>query len=312
MSPLSFGAAARILAERDPVIARLVAEAGPPRLSRPTESHFGTLVRAIVYQQLAGRAASAIHGRLITAVGGNVLPEPLLALTDEQMRAVGLSRNKMASLRDLAAKVLEGTVVLSPRGLARESDDEIITRLSAVRGIGPWTAEMFLIFQLRRLDVWPVGDLGVRRGYGLAWQIPEPTARELMPLGEPFRPYRSVAAWYCWRAAELYAGAADSALTRLTGPVCPGGAMMVGCRSSPWRRPPASYSNGPGTAAGAAPRPPSSAATRRCSARPSSLWSAARAWPSTRAPGRRACTSCPAGSGCRRASTAGTAGTATC
>src|SRR6185436_16819520 len=164
MSPLSFGAAARILAERDPVIARLVAEAGPPRLSRPTESHFATLVRAIVYQQLAGRAAAAIHGRL-------------LALTDEHMRAVGLSRNKMASLRDLAAKVLEGTVVLSPRGLARESDDEIITRLSAVRGIGPWTAEMFLIFQLRRLDVWPVGDLGVRRGYGLAWQVPEPTAR---------------------------------------------------------------------------------------------------------------------------------------
>jgi len=214
MSPLSFGAAARILAERDPVIARLVAEAGPPRLSRPTESHFGTLVRAIVYQQLAGRAAAAIHGRLIAAVGGNVLPEPLLALTDEQMRAVGLSRNKMASLRDLAAKVLEGTVVLSPRGLARESDDEIITRLSAVRGIGPWTAEMFLIFQLRRLDVWPVGDLGVRRGYGLAWQVPEPTARELMPLGEPFRPYRSVAAWYCWRAAELYAGAADSGVPR--------------------------------------------------------------------------------------------------
>ena len=217
MSPPSFGAAARILAERDPVIARLVAEAGPPRLSRPTESHFGTLVRAIVYQQLAGRAAAAIHGRLIAAVGGNVLPEPLLALTDEQMRAVGLSRNKMASLRDLAAKVLDGTVVLSPRGLARESDDDIVARLSAVRGIGPWTAEMFLIFQLRRLDVWPVGDLGVRRGYGLAWQVPEPTARELKPLGEPFRPYRSVAAWYCWRAAELYAGAADSALTRLTG-----------------------------------------------------------------------------------------------
>jgi len=312
MSPPSFGAAARILAERDPVIARLVAEAGPPRLSRPTESHFGTLVRAIVYQQLAGRAAAAIHGRLIAAVGGNVLPEPLLALTDEQMRAVGLSRNKMASLRDLAAKVLDGTVVLSPRGLARKSDDEIITRLSAVRGIGPWTAEMFLIFQLRRLDVWPVGDLGVRRGYGLAWQVPEPTARELMPLGEPFRPYRSVAAWYCWRAAELYAGAADSALTRLTGSARPGRAMMVGCRSSPWRRPPASYSSGPGTAAGAAPRPPSSAATRRCSARPSSPWSAARAWPSTRAPGRRACTSCPAGSGCRRASTPGTAGTATC
>jgi 3-methylfumaryl-CoA hydratase len=207
-------AAARILAERDPVIARLLAETGPPRLSRPAESHLGTLVRAIVYQQLAGRAAAAIHGRLLTALGGEVEPEGLLALSDEQMRAVGLSRAKVASLRDLAAKVRDGTVVLSPRGLATESDDEIVARLSAVRGIGTWTAEMFLLFQLRRLDVWPVGDLGVRRGYGLAWQVPEPTARELRPLGDPFRPYRSVAAWYCWRAAELYAGAADSALTR--------------------------------------------------------------------------------------------------
>jgi DNA-3-methyladenine glycosylase II len=213
MSAPSFGAAARILAGRDPVIARLYAEAGPPRLPRPAETHFGTLVRVIVYQQLAGRAAAAIHGRLIAALGGDVAAGPLLALSDEQLRAAGLSRNKIASLRDLAAKVLDGTVVLSPRGLSRENDDQIIARLSAVRGIGPWTAEMFLLFQLRRLDVWPVGDLGVRRGYGLAWQIPEPTARELQPLGEPFRPYRSVAAWYCWRAAELYADAARSVLT---------------------------------------------------------------------------------------------------
>jgi DNA-3-methyladenine glycosylase II len=205
--------AARILAERDPVIARLLAETGPPKIGRPTETHFETLVRAIVYQQLAGRAAAAIHGRLIAALGGDVRPETLITLSDEQMRAVGLSRAKEMSLRDLAAKVLDGTVLLAPRGLARESDDEIVARLSAVRGIGTWTAEMFLLFQLRRLDVWPVGDLGVRRGYGLAWQIPTPTAKELKPLGDPFRPYRSVAAWYCWRAAELYADAAASALT---------------------------------------------------------------------------------------------------
>jgi DNA-3-methyladenine glycosylase II len=207
-------AAARILAARDPVIERLLAQTGPPRLGRPDETHFATLVRAIVYQQLAGSAAAAIHRRLIAAVGGDVQPEPLLALSDEDMRAAGLSRNKMASLRDLAAKVLDGTVVLSPRGLAAESDDQIVARLSAVRGIGPWTAEMFLLFQLRRLDVWPVGDLGVRRGYGLAWQVPTPSARELQPLGDRFRPYRTVAAWYCWRAAELYGNAADSALTR--------------------------------------------------------------------------------------------------
>lgn len=215
---VSFTAAAKILAGRDPVIARLVAEAGLPRLGRPTETHLGTLVRAVVYQQLAGRAAAAIHGRLLAAMGGDVSAEALLAMSDEQLRAVGLSRNKMASLRDLAAKVLDGTVVLSPRGLARESDDEIVARLSAVRGIGPWTAEMFLLFQLRRLDVWPVGDLGVRRGYGLAWQVPEPTAKELKPLGEAFRPYRSVAAWYCWRAAELYADSAGSVLRRRPDP----------------------------------------------------------------------------------------------
>jgi DNA-3-methyladenine glycosylase II len=211
---VSFAAAARILAERDPVIARLRAQTGPPRLSRPLESHFATLVRAIVYQQLAGAAAAAIHGRLIAALGGDVHPEPLLALSDETLRTVGLSKAKVASLRDLAAKLLDGTVVLSPRGLARQSDQEIIARLSTVRGIGTWTAEMFLLFQLRRLDVWPVGDLGIRRGYGLAWEIPTPTARELEPLGDPYRPYRSVLAWYCWRAAELYAKAAASALTR--------------------------------------------------------------------------------------------------
>jgi DNA-3-methyladenine glycosylase II len=211
---VSFAAAARILAERDPVIAGLLAQTGPPRLSRPLESHLATLVRAIVYQQLAGAAAAAIHGRLIAALGGDVQPEALLALSDETLRTVGLSRAKVASLRDLAAKVLDGTVVLSPRGLARESDKEIIARLSTVRGIGTWTAEMFLLFQLRRLDVWPVGDLGVRRGYGLAWQVPTPTPRELEPLGDPYRPYRSVLAWYCWRAAELYAQAAASAFTR--------------------------------------------------------------------------------------------------
>jgi DNA-3-methyladenine glycosylase II len=206
--------AARILAATDPVIAELLAQTGLPRFSRPAESHFAALVRAIVYQQLAGRAAAAIHGRLIAALDGHVQPEALITLSDESLRAVGLSKAKVASLRDLAAKVLDGTVVLLPHGLSRESDDEIVGRLSAVRGIGRWTAEMFLLFQLRRLDVWPVGDLGVRRGYGLAWKVATPTARELQPLGDPYRPYRSVAAWYCWRAAELYAGAADSELTR--------------------------------------------------------------------------------------------------
>lgn len=206
--------AATELASRDRVVARLLAAAGPPRFRRTQIPHFEALVRSIVYQQLAGAAAAAIHRRLVTALGTDVRPETLAALGDEAMRGVGLSGAKTASLRDLAAKVLDRTVVLTSRGLARERDEDVVLRLSAVRGIGPWTAQMFLMFQLRRLDVWPTGDLGVRRGYGLAWGIPTPSPRELEAMGDPFRPYRSVVAWYCWRAVELYAGASESALTR--------------------------------------------------------------------------------------------------
>jgi DNA-3-methyladenine glycosylase II len=198
--------AARLLAEHDPVVARLIADAGLPAFPVPAESHFATLVRAITYQQLAGAAARAIHGRLVTALGDEVLPQRLLALSDAQLRAAGLSANKMASLRDLSAKVLDGAVMLEPRRLAHESDSEVVAQLSSVRGIGRWTAEIFLMFQLRRLDVWPTGDLGVRRGYGLAWGVPTPTANELDRLGERFHPYRSVVAWYCWRAVDLYGG----------------------------------------------------------------------------------------------------------
>jgi DNA-3-methyladenine glycosylase II len=202
------------LAERDPVMRRLVAEVGPPRVSAPTENHFETLVRAVVYQQLAGPAAAAIHGRLIAALDGEVTAERLLALPAETLRSAGLSARKVASLQDLASRVLDGTVVLDPAGLRAKSDAEVIERLSAVQGIGTWTAQMFLMFQLRRLDVWPTGDLGVRKGFGLAWGLPTPTPKQLEPLGDPYRPYRSVVAWYCWRAAEIYGRAADSALTR--------------------------------------------------------------------------------------------------
>lgn len=205
--------AAQILAERDPVLARLVAEAGLPSLPRPTETHFAALVRSITYQQLAGPAARAIHGRLAQAMGGEVTPERLLSLPPEALRAAGMSANKAASVQDLATKVLDGTVVLNSRGLARQSDAEIVARLTTVRGIGKWSAEIFLMFQLRRLDVWPTGDLGVRKGYGLAWQIPTPTPKQLDLLGEPYHPYRTVVAWYCWRATQLYAGAASSAVT---------------------------------------------------------------------------------------------------
>ena len=215
MSPrVDHAAAAELLAERDPVMAALVAAAGPMKLRRPSDSHFAALVRSVVYQQLAGRAAEVIHGRLVAALDGTVEPGALLALSPEELRAAGLSANKAASLRDLATKVLDGTVVLDPRGLAREPDEEVIARLSTVRGIGEWTAQMFLLFQLRRMDVWPTGDLGVRKGFGLAWGMPMPSAKELAPLADHLRPYRSVVAWYCWRAVEIYAAAPDSALTR--------------------------------------------------------------------------------------------------
>ena len=205
--------AALILAERDPVLARLVEEAGLPRFPAPSESNFGTLVRSVVYQQLAGAAARAIHGRLIAALGEEVTPERVLATAPETLRAVGLSARKVESLRDLSGKVLDGSVVLDARRLGRVSDEEIVAQLSTVRGIGKWSAEIFLMFQLRRMDVWPTGDLAIRKGYGLAWGIPAPTPKVLDALGEPYRPYRTVLAWYCWRAAQLYGAAAASAVT---------------------------------------------------------------------------------------------------
>ncbi|HEV7656450.1 MAG TPA: hypothetical protein VGP36_17180 [Mycobacteriales bacterium] len=200
--------AALILAERDPVLARLVAAAGPPKIPVAKEPLFATLVRSIVYQQLATAAARAIHGRLIAALGEDVSAERVLATPPETLRAAGLSGRKVESLHDLATRVLDGTVVLEPRRLARLSDEEITARLSTVKGIGKWSADIFLMFRLRRMDVWPTGDLAIRRGFGLAWEIPEPTEKQLIPLGAPFRPYRSVLAWYCWRSAQLHGRAA--------------------------------------------------------------------------------------------------------
>lgn len=204
--------AARILAERDPVIAGLFDEFGLPAFHIPRDGNFPALVRSVTYQQLAGAAARAIHGRLVTVLG-EVTPERMMALTTEELRAAGLSGRKAESLRDLAGKVLDGTIELDSRRLARQSDEDIVARLSTVKGIGKWSAEMFLMFQLRRLDVWPTGDLGVRRGYGLAWGIPMPTPKQLDALGEPYHPYRTVVAWFCWRAAERAAGTGPSAVT---------------------------------------------------------------------------------------------------
>jgi DNA-3-methyladenine glycosylase II len=202
----SLRAATAEVASRDPVLADLVARAGPLDLRpRNPDGPFGALVRAITFQQLATNAARAIHGRVLAAVGSPLTPAALTATSDEALRAAGLSANKLASLRDLSAKVLDGTVELGRA--SRLPDAELVAELTTVRGIGRWTAEMFLLFELRRFDVWPVDDLGVRAGYGLAWGLqPPPTAKELEPLGERFRPYRSVVARYCWAAVPLLRG----------------------------------------------------------------------------------------------------------
>jgi DNA-3-methyladenine glycosylase II len=199
----SLRAAIDEVASRDPVLADLVTRIGPIRhRPRDPEGPFAALVRAIVFQQLAGRAARAIYGRVRATVGDTLSPETLNAVSDAELRAAGLSANKLASLRDLCAKVLDGTVVLTRT--SRRSDDDLIGRLTTVRGIGRWTAEMYLMFQLRRLDVWPVDDFGVRQGYALAWNLdPPPTSKQLEPLGERFRPYRSIVARYCWAAVPL-------------------------------------------------------------------------------------------------------------
>ncbi len=212
MTRTSLPAAIEEAATRDPVLAHLVALAGPIRhRPRDPDGHFGALVRSIVYQQLAGRAAQAIHQRVRATVGDTLTPETLSAVPDLALRTAGLSANKLASLRDLSAKILDGSVDLNRS--SRLKDDELIAALVTVRGIGRWTAEMYLMFELRRLDVWPVDDLGVRQGYGLAWTLqPPPIAKELDPLGDRFRPYRSIVARYCWAAVALFRGGTDPAL----------------------------------------------------------------------------------------------------
>lgn len=190
------------LARRDPVLAGLIAAVGPCALGgRGHQSHFEAIARSIVFQQLATGAALAIWARTRALVQGRFTPELVAELPMEVLRSAGLSGAKARSISDLAHHVVAGDVRLSR--VSRLSDDDVIADLTKVWGIGTWTAQMFLMFQLARLDVWPVLDLGVRSGYARAWGTQTLTAKELEPLGDPFVPYRSVVAWYCWRALEL-------------------------------------------------------------------------------------------------------------
>jgi 3-methyladenine DNA glycosylase/8-oxoguanine DNA glycosylase len=199
-------AACRHLTQVDPELGTVIGRVGEFTMRPvPTQSLFASLARSIVYQQLAGKAAAAILGRVKREFAPRRFPTPsdLLDIDPERLRRAGLSGNKTAALRDLAAKSLDGTVPSLAR-VRRMDDEEIIERLTNVRGIGRWTVEMLLIFRLGRPDVLPVGDLGVRKGFAITFKkrkLPEPAT--MSRRGERWRPYRSVATWYLWRALEL-------------------------------------------------------------------------------------------------------------
>jgi DNA-3-methyladenine glycosylase II len=198
-------AAAPAVAAADPALARVIERAGPYG-PRPADGDpFVSLARAIVFQQLATRAAAAIHRRFVDAIGGRVTPHVIVATPYESLRGAGLSNAKATSLLDLATKVDDGSVPLA--GIEELSDEEIVERLTMVRGIGRWTAEMFLLFELRRPDVWPVDDLGVRHGWSLIHDLPETIKPKALQVeGDRFRPYRSVVALYCWHAVHVARG----------------------------------------------------------------------------------------------------------
>jgi len=189
---------------RDPVMAGLIARFGKLRVTADRREPYEALCESIVYQQLHAKAAATILGRLVAQVGNGALPPPagLLAAPDEALRAAGLSRNKIAALRDLARHARDGR--LPTLAACRALDDEaLIARLGDIRGIGRWTAEMFLIFTLGRPDVLPAGDFGVRRGYAIAYSLPElPAPKALARAGERWAPHRSLAALYLWRVAD--------------------------------------------------------------------------------------------------------------
>jgi DNA-3-methyladenine glycosylase II len=198
-------AALKHLSEVDCTLSKLIEVAGPFNMEiRVMHSPFEALARNIVYQQLNGTAAAAIHGRVLALFDGRRLrPKDVLEASDEDLRGAGLSRNKIMALRDLAAKTLDSTVPTLAR-LRRMGDEEIIERLTQVKGIGRWTVEMLLMSRLGRPDVLPVGDYGVRKGFQLVYGMEGmPTPKELARYGERWRPYRTVASWYMWRGVDL-------------------------------------------------------------------------------------------------------------
>jgi DNA-3-methyladenine glycosylase II len=198
--------AIRHLTSTDIILGRLIKRVGPCLLKpKNRRSPFEALVQSVTYQQLNGTAAAAIFARVKAIYPERRFPRPedLLATPDERLRKAGLSRAKVAALKDIAAKTIAG-VVPTTRAIAKMTNDEILERLTALRGVGPWTVEMLLIFTLGRTDVLPATDYGVRKGFALTYGLSDlPTPKELLQHGEKWRPHRTTAAWYFWRALEL-------------------------------------------------------------------------------------------------------------
>lgn len=196
-------AAVKHLCRADPVMGRIIRAVGACRLEPGARGdHFTTLLRAIAGQQLSARAAETIWQRLCAAHPDHrrLRPEDLLAHTDAELRGFGMSNAKVAYMKDLAAKVVSDELPL--RKISRQDDETIIAELVRVKGIGRWTAEMFLLFKLGRPDVWAVDDLGLRNAVQRHYRI-KPTKQALVELGEPWRPHRSVASWYLWRSLAI-------------------------------------------------------------------------------------------------------------
>jgi DNA-3-methyladenine glycosylase II len=217
--PLDTSAAVKHLSRTDPVMRGLIETVGACGLKPGARGdHFTTLLRAIVGQQLSARAAETIWQRLIAVHpnGRKLRPEDVLAATDQQLRGVGLSNAKASYAKDLAAKVASGELKLAR--MSRMSDDDVIDELVAVKGIGRWTAEMFLLFKLGRPDVWAVDDLGLRNAVKNLYGV-DPTKAKMIEVAEPWRPWRSVASWYLWRSLALTAPSLGNKSANKTVPV---------------------------------------------------------------------------------------------
>lgn len=198
--------AERHLSRADPLMRRLVRRHGPCAMAPDwRRTPYQALVSAIIYQQLAGRAAETIHGRFLSLFPQTRFPSPadVVRMSEERLRGAGLSRQKLSYIRDISSKACEGLIPVSRAGVSRKSDEALIAQLTEARGVGRWTVEMLLIFTLGRLDVLPVDDYGVRGGYARAAGLAAlPSPKELAGIGARWAPYRSVASWYLWAEAD--------------------------------------------------------------------------------------------------------------